>query len=83
MLIPSIILPSFLNWLSPSLVTGIFIGGDAGGNSLFGGHDNMVGKRSSSRIPQSIQNLHTLAMITDEAMTSKVYLLSLSAQESY
>ncbi len=44
-------------------ITGIFIDGDAGGNSLFGGHDNMVGKRLN------LQHRQTLALVGDEAMT--------------
>ncbi len=51
--------------------TGIFIDGDAGSNSLFGGHDNMVGKRISQEF-LNLQHRHTLAMITDEAMTYQV-----------
>jgi hypothetical protein len=31
-------------------ITGIFIDGDAGGNYLFGGHDNMVVKRISQDV---------------------------------
>ncbi len=34
-------------------ITGIFIDGNAGSNSLFGGHDNMVGKRISQEFSQS------------------------------
>ncbi len=49
-------------------ITGIFIDGDAGGNSLFGGHDNMVGKRISQEF-LNLQHRYTLAMIIDEAMT--------------
>ncbi len=51
-------------------ITGIFIDGVAGGNSLFGGHENMVGKRISQEF-LNLQHRHTLAMITDEAMTSQ------------
>jgi hypothetical protein len=51
-------------------ITGIFIDGDDGGNSLFGGHDNMVGKRISQEFSQ-LQHRRTLAMITDESMTSQ------------
>jgi hypothetical protein len=47
----------------------IFIDGDAGGNSLFGGHENMVGKRISQEFSQSSTSRQTLAMITDKAMT--------------
>ncbi len=40
-------------------ITGIFIDGDAGGNSLFAGHENMVGKR----ISQEFLNLQHLVIL--------------------
>ena len=51
-------------------IIGIFIDGDSGGNSIFGGHENMVGKRISTEFAQ-LQHRKTLSMITDEANTSQ------------
>jgi hypothetical protein len=62
-LIPSSILPSVLNLLNP-------FDGDAGGNSIFGSHENMVGKRISQEL-LNLQHRQTLAMLGDEAMTSQ------------
>ncbi len=47
-------------------ITGIFIDRDVGGNSTFGGHENMVGKRISQE-----SSRQTLALVGDEAMTSQ------------
>jgi hypothetical protein len=47
-------------------ITGIFIDGNGGGNSIFDGHDNMLGKR----ISQEFLNLQHLALVGDEALTT-------------
>jgi len=51
-------------------ITGIYLQGDSGSNSLFGGHDTMVGGRLAEEFAQ-LPHQKTLSMITDEGKTSQ------------
>ncbi len=54
--------------LAPN-ITGIYLQGDGGSNSLFGGHDTMnVGGRLAEEFAQ-LSHQKTLSMITDEGKT--------------